>query len=112
MGDGLQQFLPFGWIIDLGEFLRQVQVIPADDAILDEPFAGFGAWPTKSGSGYNADLRKRQTGKSGDTNEPLNSSAANAGVKCRALKPADRAQVLSRHFPRYHQLMLSSTLLD
>jgi hypothetical protein len=31
-----------GWIIDLGEFLRQVQVIPADDAILDEPFAGFG----------------------------------------------------------------------
>ena len=35
MGDGLQQFLPFGWIIDLGEFLRQVQVIPADDAILD-----------------------------------------------------------------------------
>jgi hypothetical protein len=42
MGDGLQQFLPFGWIIDLGEFLRQVQVIPADDAILDEPFAGLG----------------------------------------------------------------------
>ena len=29
-------------IIDLGEFLRQIQVIPADDAILDEPFAGFG----------------------------------------------------------------------
>ena len=24
------------------EFLRQIQVIPADDAILDEPFAGFG----------------------------------------------------------------------
>ena len=42
MGHRLQQFLPFGWIIDLGEFLRQVQVIPADDAILDEPFAGFG----------------------------------------------------------------------
>ena len=37
MGDGLQQFLPFGWIIDLGEFLRQVQVIPADDAILVPP---------------------------------------------------------------------------
>src|SRR4029077_10276491 len=29
-------------IIDLGEFLRQIQVIPADDAILDQPFAGFG----------------------------------------------------------------------
>jgi hypothetical protein len=42
MGHGLQQFLPFGRIIDLGEFLRQIQVIPADDAILDEPFAGFG----------------------------------------------------------------------
>ena len=42
MGHRLQQFLPFGWIIDLGEFLRQIQVIPADDAILDEPFAGFG----------------------------------------------------------------------
>jgi hypothetical protein len=44
MGHRLQQFLPFGRIIDLGEFLRQlqVQVIPADDAILDEPFAGFG----------------------------------------------------------------------
>ena len=40
MGHGLQQFLPFGRIIDLGEFLRQIQVIPADDAILDEPFAG------------------------------------------------------------------------
>jgi hypothetical protein len=42
MGHRLQQFLPFGWIIDLGEFLRQIEVIPADDAILDEPFAGFG----------------------------------------------------------------------
>ena len=42
MGHRLQQFLPFGWVIDLGEFLRQIQVIPADDAILDEPFAGFG----------------------------------------------------------------------
>src|ERR1700681_2150174 len=41
-GHRLQQFLPFGRIIDLGEFLRQIQVIPADDAILDEPFAGFG----------------------------------------------------------------------
>ena len=30
MGHRLQQFLPFGWIIDLGEFLRQIQVIPAD----------------------------------------------------------------------------------
>src|SRR5258708_38332273 len=40
MGHRLQQFLPFGRIIDLGEFLRQIQVIPADDAILDEPFAG------------------------------------------------------------------------
>jgi hypothetical protein len=38
MGHRLQQFLPFGRIIDLGEFLRQIQVIPADDAILDEPF--------------------------------------------------------------------------
>ena len=42
MGHRLQQFLPFGRIIDLSEFLRQIQVIPADDAILDEPFAGFG----------------------------------------------------------------------
>ena len=42
MDHGLQQFLPFGRIIDLGEFLRQIQVIPADDAILDEPFASFG----------------------------------------------------------------------
>ena len=42
MGHRLQQFLPFGRIIDLGEFLRQIQVILADDAILDEPFAGFG----------------------------------------------------------------------
>src|ERR1700692_2234025 len=42
MGHRLQQFLPPGWIINLGEFLRQIQVIPADDAILDEPFAGFG----------------------------------------------------------------------
>jgi TIR domain len=40
MGHRLQQFPPFGPIIDLGEFLRQIQVIPADDAILDEPFAG------------------------------------------------------------------------
>jgi hypothetical protein len=42
MGHGLQQFLPSGRIIDLGEFLRQIQVIPAGDAILDVPFAGFG----------------------------------------------------------------------
>ena len=39
MGHRLQQFLPSGRIINLGEFLRQ---IPTDDAILDEPFAGFG----------------------------------------------------------------------
>src|SRR5258707_12917877 len=37
VGHRLQQFLPFGRIIDLGEFLRQIQVIPADDVILDEP---------------------------------------------------------------------------
>ena len=42
MGHRLQQFLPFGRFIDLGEFLRQIHVIPADDAILDEPFGGFG----------------------------------------------------------------------
>ncbi len=42
MGHRLQQFLTSGRIIDLGEFLRQIQVIPADDAILDKPFAGFG----------------------------------------------------------------------
>src|SRR5689334_25074486 len=42
MGHRLQQFLPFGRTIDLSEFLRQIQVIPADDAMLDEPFAGFG----------------------------------------------------------------------
>ena len=42
MGHGLQQFLPLGRIIDLGEFLRQIQVISADHAILDEPFAGLG----------------------------------------------------------------------
>src|ERR1700692_1599927 len=42
MGHRLQQFWPFGRIIDLGEFLLQIQVIPADDAIVDEPFAGFG----------------------------------------------------------------------
>ena len=42
MGHRLQQFLPFGRIIDLGEFLRQIQVIPTDDAIFDEPFTGFG----------------------------------------------------------------------
>jgi hypothetical protein len=29
---------PFGRIIDLGEFLRQIQVIPTENAILDEPF--------------------------------------------------------------------------
>ena len=53
MGHCLQQFLPFGWIIDLGGFLRQVQVIPADDTILDEPLRSLGpegvapdAWPS------------------------------------------------------------------
>ena len=33
MGHGLEQFLPLGRIIDLSEFLRQIQAIPADDAI-------------------------------------------------------------------------------
>ena len=37
MGHRLQQFLPFSKISDLGESLRQIQVISADDAILDEP---------------------------------------------------------------------------
>jgi hypothetical protein len=42
MGHRLQQLLPFGRLIALSEFLRPIQLIPADDAILDEPFAAFG----------------------------------------------------------------------
>jgi len=41
-GVGYNANVPSDPLIDLGEFLRQIQVIPADDAILDEPFAGFG----------------------------------------------------------------------
>ena len=39
---GLQKFRPLCRIFDLGEFLRQVQIIPADDGVFDEPFARFG----------------------------------------------------------------------
>ena len=42
MGQRLEKFLPFDRVIDLGQFLRQVKIIPADDAFLDEPFARFG----------------------------------------------------------------------
>ncbi len=42
MGHRLQEFLALDRILDLDECLRQVQVIPADDAILDEPFARLG----------------------------------------------------------------------
>jgi hypothetical protein len=42
MGHRLEKCLPFDRVIDLGEFLRQVKIVPADDAILDEPFARFG----------------------------------------------------------------------
>jgi hypothetical protein len=41
MGYRLQQFLPFGRIIDLGEFLRQIQVIPAERGDLKEISVGL-----------------------------------------------------------------------
>ena len=41
-GDRLQKRVTSGLIVCLGELLRQVQVIPADDAVLDQPLAAFG----------------------------------------------------------------------
>ncbi|BCT66846.1 hypothetical protein NNRS527_00414 [Nitrosospira sp. NRS527] len=38
----LDEFLAFGGVVDGGELLRQIQVIPADNAILDEALAGLG----------------------------------------------------------------------
>ncbi len=37
----LDEFLAFGGVVDGGEQLRQIQVIPADNAILDEALAGL-----------------------------------------------------------------------
>ena len=38
----LDEFLAFGVVVDGGELLRQIQVIPADNAILDEALTGLG----------------------------------------------------------------------
>ena len=39
-GHRIEECLPFSGIFDL-QLLRQVEIIPADDAVLDEPLAGF-----------------------------------------------------------------------
>ena len=41
MGHRIEECLPFSGIFDLLQLLRQVEIIPADDAVLDEPLAGF-----------------------------------------------------------------------
>lgn len=38
----LQKFFPLQRVVDFSEFLRQIEVIPADDAVFDEPLARFG----------------------------------------------------------------------
>jgi hypothetical protein len=41
VGHRIEECLPFSGIFDLLQLLRQVEIIPADDAVLDEPLAGF-----------------------------------------------------------------------
>ena len=39
--DGSQQPLPFFIRFCLGDFPAEIEIIPADDAVLDQPVAGF-----------------------------------------------------------------------
>ena len=41
MPQRLDEFLAFGGVVDGGELLRQIQVIPADNAILDKALASL-----------------------------------------------------------------------
>jgi hypothetical protein len=38
----IEECLPFRGIFDLLQLLRQVEIIPADDAVLDDSLAGLG----------------------------------------------------------------------
>ena len=38
----MPKFFALHRVVDFGEFLRQIEIIPADDAVFDEPFARFG----------------------------------------------------------------------
>ena len=42
VGHRIEECVPFSGIFDLLQLLRQVEIIPADDAVLDEPLAGLG----------------------------------------------------------------------
>src|SRR5271157_1635764 len=42
VGHGVEKRLPTRSILDLFQLLRQVEIIPANDAVLDQPLAGFG----------------------------------------------------------------------
>lgn len=42
VGHGIEKDFPAGGILDLFQLLRKVEIIPADDAVLDESLAGFG----------------------------------------------------------------------
>ena len=37
----IEKHLPARGILDLFQLLRQVEIVPADDAVFDEPLAGF-----------------------------------------------------------------------
>ncbi|MDX6464950.1 MAG: hypothetical protein QOE55_8647, partial [Acidobacteriaceae bacterium] len=41
MGHRLEKRLPAGGILDLFQLLRKIEIIPANDAVLDEPLAGY-----------------------------------------------------------------------
>ena len=41
VGHSIEKHLPGHGILDLFQLLRQVEIVPADDAVFDEPLAGF-----------------------------------------------------------------------
>ena len=42
VGHSIEKRFPARGILGLFQLLRQVEIIPADDAVLDQPLAGFG----------------------------------------------------------------------
>ena len=51
VGHRIDECLPFSGIFDLLQLLRQVEIIPADDAVLDEPLAGLGRLSCRQAKG-------------------------------------------------------------
>jgi hypothetical protein len=61
VGHCLQECFSTGGVLGVFQLLRQIEIVPADDAVLDEPLARFGHLPPVDEPWISDCLRKRDS---------------------------------------------------